>query len=169
MKTTVVPAQITTVEDRIAGNFTFPQIVLLVIPLLTGTAIYVLFPEKMHFSVIKLILIALQFIFFGGLAIRFRGRILADWLVIFLRFYARPRYYIFTKNDMAARNGYVEIGEKIITEEETEEIKKTPIIDTLETAEKIKVEQLLKNPLLTLSFKIARKGGIDVSLKTNKR
>ena len=169
MKTTVVPAQITTVEDRIAGNFTFPQIVLLVIPLLTSTAIYVLFPQKMHFSVIKLILIALQFIFFGGLAIRFRGRILADWLVIFLRFYARPRKYIFKKTDMAARNGYIEVSDKTILEEEVEEIKKTSIIDTLETVEKIKVEQLLKNPLLTLSFKIARKGGIDVSLKTNKR
>lgn len=42
MKTTVVPAQITTVEDKIAGSLTFTQIIMLVIPLLTSTAIYVL-------------------------------------------------------------------------------------------------------------------------------
>jgi hypothetical protein len=167
MKTTVVPAQITTVEDRIAGNLTFPQIVLMIIPLLTGSAIYVLVPEKMHFSVIKLILIALQFVFFGGLAIRFRGKILADWLVIYLRFKARPRRYIFTKNDMAARNGYIKLDEKPIVKEEQEE-KKYFHIEELEAADQIQVERLLKNPALSLSFKLAKRGGIDVSLKTNK-
>ena len=49
-----------------------------------------------------------------------------------------------------------------------EEIKEIRTTDILDTNEKIKVEQLLKDPLLTLSFKIAKKGGIDVTLKPNK-
>ena len=169
MKTTVVPAQITTVEDRIAGSLTFVQIVLMIIPLLTSTALYVILPLRMHFNLTKGILIALQFIFFDGLAIRFRGRILAEWLVIFLRYKTRPRRYIFTKNDMAARNGYIKIDEDIeqIVEEKQEEMR-IASEDILATAEKIKIEQLLKDPLMSLSFKIAKKGGIDVTLKPNK-
>ena len=31
MKTTVVPAQVTTVEDKIAGNLSFVQIIILII------------------------------------------------------------------------------------------------------------------------------------------
>ncbi|MEI6040149.1 MAG: PrgI family protein [Candidatus Berkelbacteria bacterium] len=169
MRTTVVPAQITTVEDRIAGNLTFVQIVLMIIPLLTSTALYVLLPTKMHFNPTKGILIGLQFLFFDGLAIRFRGKILAEWLVIYLRYKARPRRYIFTKNDLSCRNGYLGLNEKSEpTIEEKEEIKEVKPNDILDTSEKIKVEQLLKDPLLTLSFKIAKKGGIDVTLKPNK-
>lgn len=169
MRTTVVPAQITTVEDRIAGNLTFVQIVLMIIPLLTSTALYVLLPVKMHFNLTKVILIGLQFLFFDGLAIRFKGKILADWLVIYLRYKARPRRYVFTKNDLASRNGYLELNEKAESATKVqEEIKEIRTNDILDTNEKIKVEQLLRNPLLTLSFKIAKKGGIDVTLKQNK-
>lgn len=169
MRTTVVPAQITTVEDRIAGNLTFVQIILMIIPLLTSTAIYVLFPAKMHFNLTKSILIGLQFFFFDGLAIRFKGKILADWLIIYFRYKARPRRYVFTKNDLTSRNGYLELDEKAEMDDQIqEEIKAIRTNDILDTNEKIKVEQLLKDPLLTLSFKIAKKGGIDVTLKPNK-
>lgn len=170
MRTTVVPAQITTIEDRIAGNLTFVQIVLMIIPLLTCTAIYVLMPIKMHLNLTKGILISLQLIFFDGLAIRFRGKILADWLIIYLRYKARPRRYVFTKNDLTSRNGYLELNEKV--EEITQEEEKTKEIqpkDIWDMAEKIKVEQLLIDPLLTCSFKIGKKGGIDVTLKPNKQ
>lgn len=169
MKTTVVPAQVTTVEDRIAGSLTLPQIVLLVIPLLTSTAIYVLVPLAMHFSVLKIILILFQFVFFGGLAIRFRSKIIADWLVIYLRYKARPRRYIFTKNDISAREIFAPHEKNADeTAEKPEEEQRIHIVD-LKTTDKIKVERLLRNPLLTLSFKIARKGGIDVRLENNKR
>lgn len=169
MKTTVIPAQITTIEDRIAGSLTFPQIVLMVIPLLTSTAIYVSIPPRMHFSVIKIVLICLQFLFFGLLAIRFRGKIVADWLVIFLRFTLRPRRYVFTKNDMTAREF------EILTFKEPEVIKEKKIHkqDTvpefLSLPDTNKANRLLENPALTVSFKLAKKGGLDVSLKSIKR
>ena len=164
MKTTVVPAQITTVEDRITGNLTFTQIIMLVIPLITSTAVYVLIPPSSHFSLIKLILIGLQFLVFGSLAIRIKGKILIDWLVILLRFTLRPRIYIYTKNDLASR-----AGEAVaFTEEKKAVVKETRQKREAKTAisieDQIKIDRLLGNPSLNFRFGLAKKGGIDVSV-----
>jgi len=121
MKTTVVPAQITTVEDKIAGSLNFIQIILLVFSLIIGTAFYGLISPKLHLSTIKIILMAVQFTIFGSLALRYKGRILADWLVVYLRYKARPRVYVFDKNDIIARElpaGALEMKKETVAEEE---------------------------------------------------
>lgn len=169
MKTTVIPAQITTIEDRIAGSLTFPQIVLMVIPLLTSTAIYAIIPLRMHFGVIKIVLICSQFLFFGLLAIRFRGKIIADWLVIFLRFTLRPRRYVFTKNDIAARDFEILTIKESAVAKKKKAHKQIIIPDLLSLPDTTKANLLLENPALTVSFKLAKKGGLDVSLKSIKR
>ena len=169
MKTTVVPAQITTVEDRIAGNLTFPQIVLMILPLLTSTAVYACVPQFMHFSASKIVLMALQFIFFDGLAIRFRGKIVADWLVIYLRFTARPRRYIFTKNDVAGRDIESMIEKETPAHKKPKPHRLEVTTDAISIFDKTKANRLLENPSLTVSFKFAKKGGLDVSLKPIKR
>ena len=164
MRTTVVPAQITTVEDRIAGNLTFTQIVLLIIPLILGTAIYICIPAKMHVGIFKGILLGLQFALFGGLAIRFRGRILADWLIIYLRFKMRPRRYVFMKNDLTSRE-----VEKALPRKEkvsaTLEIKESVKSPQVSISENMKVDRIFENPKVSVSFKLAKKGGLDVALK----
>lgn len=169
MKTTVVPAQITTVEDRIAGNLTFPQIVLMILPLLTSTAVYVCVPRFMHFSALKIVLMGLQFIFFGGLAIRFRGKIVADWLIIYLRFTTRPRRYIFTKNDTAGRDIEIPVRKEPIVKQKQKSAEKESKLGSLLGFDRTKASQILQNPALTVSFKFAKKGGLDVSLKPIKR
>ncbi len=167
MKTTIVPAQITTVEDRIAGSLTFPQIVLMIIPLLTSTAIYVCIPLRMHFGIAKIVLICLQFLFFGILALRFQGKIIAEWLVIYLRFNLRPRRYVFTKNDIFARN--IEI-KTIETAKHSKAIKqkKKIIPRILPLTDRTKMDSLLENPAMSVSFKLAKKGGLYISLKSVK-
>ncbi len=168
MKTTVVPAQVTTVEDRIAGSLTFPQIVLLIIPLIVSTAIYTCIPLRMHLGITKIILICLQFLLFGLLAVRFRGKIIAEWLVIYLRFASRPRKYIFTKNDIVARDIETTTLEKPkVLNRPIQEEANAP--SPLPLPDKTKVDRLLANPSLTVSFKLAQKGGLDVSLKPVKR
>ncbi len=165
MKTTVVPAQITTVEDRIAGNLTFTQIIMMVIPLITGTALYVLLPPRSHFNVFKLILIGIQFAIFGIMAIRFRGKILIEWLVILMRFKLRPRIYIFTKNDSCGRvsTNVNIVEEKTITENTKEPLKKA-ILNNLSIYDQSKIDKLFDNPSLTFRFGLRKKGGIDVSV-----
>lgn len=163
MKTTVVPAQITTVEDRIAGNFTFAQIFLMIISLILGTVIYVVLPPRMHLGSLKLTLIVFQFLLIGGLAIRINGKIIAEWLATYFRYSKRPRQYVFTKNDETGREKVAVIKRQ---ETEVSEKKKESkiAIPTIPLSEEAKVAVLLTNPSLTVSFELAKKGGIDVSL-----
>jgi hypothetical protein len=168
MKTTIVPAQITTVEDKIAGNMTFSQILLLVIPLITASVIYLIVSPMYHLTLPKLILMALQFLLFPPLAIRFKGKILANHLAIYLKYQKRPRIYVFTKNDIISRD----IPEKEISE--TKEVKvmkqeKAKSNKTLNTKERIRVDQMLNNLDLSFRFQLNRKGGIDVSFNKNER
>lgn len=157
MKSTVVPAQITTVEDKIAGSLNFIQIILLVFSLIIGTAFYGLIPPKLHLSSLKIVLMIGEFAVFGLLALRYKGRILADWLVIYLRFKTRPRIYIFTKNDPLSREQLADI--KIMQKE------KTPMVATVK--KRIKKNKLIERPIIAssgsiVSIKPSKKGGFDV-------
>jgi len=157
MKSVVVPAQITTVEDKIAGSLNFIQIILLVFSLIIGTAFYGLIPPKLHLTSLKIALMLIQFAVFGALALRYQGKILADWLVIILRFKARPRIYVFSKNDAASRETLVEPAHTE-TEKSTKKIalkskhKKRQAIEYPEFA----------NSGAIVSIKPSKKGGLDV-------
>ncbi len=149
MRTTVVPAQITTVEDRIAGNLTFVQVLLLVAALLLGSALYITLPPHLHLGSIKLTLICLQFVVFGGLALRIHGKIVADWLILYLRFMIRPRIYVFTKNDVTGRDILI-VQPKKITKSVQSMSKPVVSIPALSLSKKDHVGQLLDNPALTV-------------------
>lgn len=156
MKTTVVPAQITTVEDKIAGSLNFIQILLLVFSLIIGTALYGLIPPKLHLSTIKIAMIIVQFTIFGTLAIRYRGRILADWLIIYLRYRARPRIYIFDKRDISGRFEVKEVlpqGKEKLTGKER-----------LKEGDMNKYDNIItpKHYGTIIAVKPSKKGGLDV-------
>lgn len=57
MKTTIVPAQITTVEDTIAGNLSLNQILLLASPVFLDSALFVVLPPFYHAAAYKIILL----------------------------------------------------------------------------------------------------------------
>jgi hypothetical protein len=159
MKSTVVPAQITTVEDKIAGSLNFMQIILLVFSLIIGTAFYGLVPPELHLTAIKIFLMVFQFLIFGTLALRYQGRILADWLVIYLRFKARPRVYIFTKNDLLSR----EVLQDTIQEEKSESPVRASNKVTQKTRKKKTDENFpIEDRRLIISIKPSKKGGFDV-------
>lgn len=103
MRTTIIPAQVTTVEDTIAGNLTLTQIILLIIPVMGSTAIYALLPTRMVFTAYKIPLTIVFVLTFLILAIRIRGRLVLNWLVIFATFLSRPHLYVFSKNTTYGR------------------------------------------------------------------
>src|SRR5258708_18652430 len=106
MKVTVVPAQVTTIEDRIAGNLGLSQLLLLIAPVFGSSAIYMILPPNMQSAPYKLVLIA-TLVFVGCLlAIRIKGKILLFWLAIIFRYNLRPKYYVFNKNSLANREQY---------------------------------------------------------------
>jgi hypothetical protein len=163
MKTTVVPAQITTVEDRIAGNLTFTQIILLIFPLITSAALYSALPPHNGLGALKISLIALQFCFFGSLALRIKGKVVMDWLLVYLRFSLRPRIYVFTKNDPTCRDvAPVEAKEKAAHKAKKAVSKEA--VPALTFPEHSLLTELLENKNLTIGFAMSEKGGVNVSL-----
>jgi hypothetical protein len=166
MKTTVVPAQITTVEDRIAGSLTLPQIVLMVMAMVIGSVIYAVVVPKLHFGAVKMTLIAIEILFFGSLSLRFNGKIVGEWLVIFLRFKSRPRRYVFTKNDPIHREVILESDKKEISDKQNDNANNIePEEKPLSLIEELNMQKIYYNDSLSISFKPSKKGGLDVTLK----
>jgi glucan phosphoethanolaminetransferase (alkaline phosphatase superfamily) len=103
MRTTVIPAQITTVEDKIAGSLNMTQILILMFPVLWTALVYLLFYPAMKLTLYKLPLILLVTLICLILVIRIKDKIVAEWLGVLLKFRLRPKYYLFNKNDLTNR------------------------------------------------------------------
>jgi hypothetical protein len=164
MKVTVVPAQITTIEDRIAGNLGLNQLILLVAPVFIGSALYVVLPPVMHSVTYKLVTIAVLASMCGVMAIRIKGKILLLWLIVILKYNLRPRYYVFNKNNLAGREQYMP---RPINDAETAQELKPAIhkrLPSLNAAEAAKLLAIIENPAARLSFETNRKGGLYVRI-----
>ena len=109
MRTTIIPAQITTVEDKIAGSLNMTQILILMFPVLWTAIIYILFAPIMKLVVYKLGLIGIVTLICLVLVIRIKDKIVAEWLGVVLRYHFRPRFWLYNKND--ASNRIIDIPE----------------------------------------------------------
>lgn len=103
MKTISIPAQITTIEDRIAGNLTLTQLALLSSPVFVDLAIYAALPTPMHLYLYKLLLMILLTITLFTLAIRVKGTLILFLGLTLVRFKLRPKLYVFNKNCLTFR------------------------------------------------------------------
>lgn len=166
MRTTAVPAQVTTVEDRIAGNLGMGQIVLLFIPILFGSLLYAGLPPAMHSSAYKIVLLTVMLIVCVSLAIRIKGKIVLWWLVILTRYCARPRYYVFDKRSMHGRRVYTATtdtndGEEMQAPEQA--LSATPMA----LADIIRLKESLERPTANLAFE-SRNGSLYVRITKGK-
>lgn len=164
MRTTVIPAQITTVEDKIAGNLNFTQILLLLSALMTDTFIYAVLPQGLHFTMYKLPLMAAATLLCLILSLRIKGRVVLSWLLLLSLYYLRPGFYIFNKNDPFSRKGIIFAFDS----EKPDRIKavKTRMAKdkSLSLADLIKTRAVPANFRPGFNFKFNRKGGLDVSI-----
>lgn len=153
MRSTVIPAQVTTVEDTIAGNLTLTQILLFIAPMLISTAIYAILPEKLAFSPYKILLISLVSLTFLSLALRVKGRLVLNWLLVLSSFLLRPHLYVFNKNTAYGRDLHWEIQAK--KKVEVKHAKKVSEVENPEQPD-YDYESLLRNTGVNLRF--TRKG-----------
>lgn len=166
MKTTVIPAQITTIEDRIAGNLNLTQILLLLSSLFVATFIYAIFPESMKFTLYKIPLILFVLITFGILSLRIKGKVVLNWLLILAQYNTRPRYYMFNKNNLFLRD--VEPLQNLIEKpalakaKEEAKVAETQIMHPLSFTDLVDIEDFLERN--KFSFQFNRKGGINVAV-----
>jgi len=104
MKTTIVPAQITTIEDKIIGNFNVTQIFLFLIAVTTSLGIYVIVPISFQVSHVKGVLILCAATTNLFLALRIQRRLVVTWINIFVKYLLRPSRYVWSKHDVYLRS-----------------------------------------------------------------
>lgn len=165
MRTTTVPSQVTTVEDRVAGRLGLSQLLLLVTPIFGGSAIFVLLPPFFSYATYKVVLIMCVASINALLAIRIKGKILLFWVVTLLRYNMRPRYYLFNKNSAHTRDVVTAIETEENEAEETETQTAIPVPKlNLTTAERVRIEGLIANPAANMHFTTNKKGELRVHL-----
>ena len=158
MKISVVPAQITTVEDRIAGNLNFTQVLLLTTPLLAVVIIFILIPPLGHFSIFKLVFSALIIGCSSSLAIRIGNKILLDIIKLRLTYLTRPHIYVYKK-----RSDYIDVNyvPNIYRSRGTKSRNVTSTV--LSKPETIRGYKLLANNQYSVLFK-TKAGGLSVEV-----
>ena len=158
MRTTIIPAQITTVEDKIAGSLNMTQILILMAPLLWTAIIYILLIPSMKLTSFKLVLIIISTATSGILALRIKDKIVAEWLGVLLKYRLRPKYYLFNKNDLTNRT--LDIPElpveQIAVKKSVKKISKSQNMD-LDIFDQVKLEHLINSGKVALHYQLSKK------------
>jgi len=164
VRQTVIPAQITTVEDKIVANLNLTQIVLVACSLFIGIFIFAVLPQKLHFNLYKLPLIGLSTLICFTLALKVKGRVVINWILLLAGYYLRPSYYIFDKNEAFLReiDFFPEIKKKkkIQPKPAPAESKNSAVIPITDFA---RLERILIAHRGKLNLKFHKEGGIDAT------
>lgn len=166
MRASIVPAQMTTVEDKIAGNLSLQQAALIGMPVMFGFLSAALLPPSGKLVPYKIAMIAIVFIVCAPLAIRVRGVIVARWLIIFAKYCRRPRYYVFDKNSLYLRSdSHLDIATvepEVVNNQKAEKFR--PQSESLSPADFAKLEQLAKDPRAGMKFLVGKRGELNVQI-----
>lgn len=167
MRSTVVPAQVTTVEDKIAGQLGLSQILLLTIPIFGGSAAFVFLPPFFNYALYKILIIAVLVIVSGILAIRIKGKILLAWIGIAISYNMRPQYYVFDKNTDHLR--YEKFHGKLTDDAEADSrgVSVHGTATSLSIPDRVAAERIIENPDANVHYKTDRKGRIRVYVTEN--
>lgn len=163
MKVTVVPAQVTTVEDRIMGSLSLSQLMILLLPVFVGAALFAVLPPVMESAVYKFVLIGIMAATCLILSVRIKGKIVALWIMTILRYNLRPKYYLFNKNVATHRADYAEV-KPVKRNEAATDVEKNVAMTKLGILETAKVLAAIEHPASNLRFETTRKGGLHVRL-----
>lgn len=164
MKTTVVPAQITTVEDKIAGNLSVTQLMLLITPVLLTGLLFAVAPPMLQLTGYKLGIAVLFGLTCITLAVRIKGTLLLYWLITITRYNLRPQIHVLNKNDNYLR--YIEIPFSPELEPLIEDAVidvHIPLLKQLATTELVRLESAIGDPRAKFQL-LVKKGGLHVSI-----
>ena len=158
MRTTIIPAQITTVEDKIAGSLNMTQTLIMMFPVLWTALVYILLFPSMKLTSFKLVLIIFATATSGILALRIKDKIVAEWLGVLLKYRLRPKYYLFNKNDLTNRT--IDIPElpveQIMVKKKVDKSVQTKNFD-LDIFDQVKLEHLINSGKVALHYQLSKK------------
>jgi hypothetical protein len=164
MKQTVVPAQVTTVEDRIVGNLGISQMILLALPVLAAGVVFTVLPPALHATLYKLLFLAPFTALCTILAIRIKGKIVLFWIIVRARYNLRAQYYVFSKNTIAHRELYNGTKATELPEDRPQKAALHRQHSTLTAAETIRTFAAMDNPSAKLAFTTDKKGKLYVRI-----
>jgi len=172
MRTRVIPAQITTVEDKIVGSLNLMQIMMLMAPVFFTTLIYATFPPSMKFVAYKLTLSAIFFVTCITLSLRIKGKVVVHWLSILIRYNLRPKYYIYNKNESYLRTLYLPTANK--PQNNQKRIVKTKTKNKIKPAvykvkNLISLENMIGSDEIDFRYRVGKKGGLRVAFEQIKK
>jgi hypothetical protein len=164
MRQTTIPAQITTVEDRIVGNLSLTQVMLLAVPMLSTGLVFVALPPTMQLTPSKFFGLVMLAVFCSGLAIRIKGKLLLSWLILRVRYNLRPRHYVFNKNTTTNRNLRILSNElaQLDARPTRPNVRRRAL--RLTSAEAARTIEAMENPAANLAFTTTKKGNLYVRI-----
>jgi hypothetical protein len=165
MKRSIVPAQITTVEDHIFGGLSPHQLVLVLSPLCIGFLAYAVLPPNLHLSLYKIILVVVLEALGAALSVRVKDKILLLWIVIILRYNLRPRYYVYNKNDAYLRDMVWSGVEATETTKSAQPKTIVPELPKLPLADVVRVRAIIDDPRSKLRFDTGKDGRLRVFIQ----
>lgn len=163
MKTATVPAQITTVEDKIVGNLTLQQLLMLGGPTFVDFAFYTIVPPTLKLNIYKFTIMIVVTLGSSLLAVRIKGKIVLEWTITIFRYNSRPRYFVFNKNNIYMREQ--QIKNHIDGEDKVTNKKKTAQknVGQISQEDVIKVESIFRAKSANLNFVANKRGRLYVS------
>lgn len=163
----IVPTQITTVEDKLVGGFTVRQFMLLAVPITLFILLLVLLPPRADVVTYKVVISCLVAFIAMPLAIKIKGKLLLDWLIVVIRYMARPRYYVYDKNTSYLR---AMPREPRKTKAEQKKVAKTHDLfeaKTLPAKERLRLQSLIDQGM-SVSVEVSKKGELHVIVTEKK-
>lgn len=172
MKTQVIPAQITTVEDKIAGNLNLTQLLILISPMLVIAFVFILLPPAMKVTGYKGIIFAVSVVLAVTLSLRIKGKVVINWLGILLLYNLRPKYYLYNKNETYLRKMDLLKRKRIKTQKADKALSKkkhkNPVIRS-GIKDLVNFEDLISRSKVDLRYRSGKKGGVNVAFDQIKR
>jgi hypothetical protein len=166
MRTTVIPAQITTVEDKIAGSLNLTQLMLLMVPVFWTTIVYTLLTPAMHIVWYKIPLVLVVIIISLGLAIRVNGVVVFNWLFVVLSYKLRPKLYVFNKNDTYLKE--IDLPTEIKSTAQSSYKKRTSTTKSTHSVnvkDFLLLQRFMKRKRMKLRYRGSVKGGLNVAFE----
>ena len=163
----IVPTQITTVEDKLVGGFTMRQFMLLAVPMALFILLLVLLPPRADIVAYKVVISCVVAFIVMPLAIKVKGKLLLDWLVVFMRYMARPRYYVYDKNTSYLRAMPKEPKKAKAEEKQTTESRDLFAAKMLPAKERLRLRSLIDQGM-SVSVEVDKKGELHVIVTEKK-
>lgn len=164
MKATIVPAEVTSVEDKITANLSMSQLILFAMPMFMGALMYWILPPSMDYSPYKLVVIGLITVISFILAIRINGKIVLLWIITISRYNRRPKLYLFDKRTVYAREDYPEVKQEVRHKAATKKQSDFSVQPKLSIRESDFVYSTLNDPIKRLNFETNKKGELNVRI-----